>query len=67
MARQVKKKTKKKKDDKVAYTPMSEKEKDAAMRRLIRGLKSGKIKADLPADLGRGGRSMTIRDFGIRD
>ena len=62
MAREVKKKTKKKKDDKVAYTPMSEKEKDAAMRRLIKGLKDGSIKAPLPADLGRGGGRMNISD-----
>ena len=53
--------------NKVAYTPLSEKEKAAKLRHLIDGLKSGKIKADLPADLGRGGRTMTIRDFGIND
>ena len=63
MAREVKKKTKKKKkDDKVAYTPLSEKEKDAAMRRLIKGLKDGSIKAPLPADLNRGGGRMNISD-----
>ena len=62
MAREVKKKTKKRKNNKVAYTPMSEKEKEAAMRRLIQGLKSGAIKAPLPADLGRGGGRMNISD-----
>tara|TARA_R100001594_G_scaffold67186_1_gene101531 strand:+ start:2171 stop:2416 length:246 start_codon:yes stop_codon:yes gene_type:complete len=38
MARQVKKKTKKKKDDKVAYTPLTEKQKDEAMKQLIKNL-----------------------------
>ena len=51
-----------KRKNKVAYTPMSEKEKDAAMRRLIKGLKDGSIKAPLPADLGRGGGRMNISD-----
>jgi len=44
-----------KRKGKQAYTPMSEKEKDAAMRRLVRGLQDGSIKAPLPADLNRGG------------
>jgi len=39
MARQVKKKTKKKKkDDRVAYTPLTEKQKDEAMKQLIKNL-----------------------------
>ena len=59
MARQVKQKTKKKKDDKVAYTPMSEKEKDAAMNRLIKGLKDGSIKVPIRGE----GRTMTWKDF----
>tara|TARA_R100000664_G_scaffold25177_1_gene35118 strand:+ start:1761 stop:1964 length:204 start_codon:yes stop_codon:yes gene_type:complete len=67
MARTVKKTTKKKKDDRVAYTPLSDKEKERRMKLFIEGLKSGKIKAPLPADLGRGGRNMTIRDFGVLD
>jgi len=46
-----KRKTKTKKDKKVAYTPLSEKEKEAAMKRLIKGLKDGSIKAPLPSDL----------------
>ena len=43
MAREVKKKTKKKKkDDKVAYTPISEKEKEKKIKQLIKDLQSGK-------------------------
>tara|TARA_R100000781_G_C4079654_1_gene127278 strand:+ start:2502 stop:2711 length:210 start_codon:yes stop_codon:yes gene_type:complete len=69
MANKVKRRTqqKKKKNDQIAYTPLSEEEVNRRMKQFIQGLKSGAIKAPLPADLGRGGRNMTIKDFGIRD
>ena len=36
---------------KVAYTPLSEKEKEKRMKKLIKGLKDGSIKAPLPSDI----------------
>ena len=43
MAKAVKKKTKKKKDDmKIAYTPISEEEKEKKIKQLIKDLQSGK-------------------------
>ena len=38
---------------KVAYTPLSEKEKEKRMQEFIRKLKDGTIKAPLPSDLQR--------------
>jgi len=63
MVREVQKKTnktrKKKKDDKVAYTPKSEKEVNAEIKRLIQGLRDGTIKVP---HRGQGG-TMTWKDF----
>jgi len=42
MAKAVKKKTKKKDDMKISYTPKTEAEKEKIMKQLIKDLKSGK-------------------------
>ena len=44
----------------VAYTPMSEQEKEDHMSKMIKSWKSGKVKVPLPSDLNPSGRYTKI-------